>query len=144
MALKQTVISLTWNGQPSQKTINMQSEQGLQNQSFLEDLEVLRTEEKSVNTERSTGKGRKLNKHSIFKLIDDELKRAKRLHRNWPDHVAAQAGIVVEEAGELMRAAINWKYERSGDPATEEEQRKAIREEAVHTAATAIRFLENF
>lgn len=79
----------------------------------------------------------------IIKQITNELKRAKKKFPSWPDHPAAQAGIVCEEAGELMRECLHWKYER---PSDEEKQREIIsnmKKEAIQTAVTAIRFLEN-
>lgn len=77
----------------------------------------------------------------ILADILNELKRAKREHPNWPDHPAAQAGIVCEESGELMKACLQWKYEK--DPVNKEIQIKNMRDEAIQTAAMAIRFLEN-
>jgi NTP pyrophosphatase (non-canonical NTP hydrolase) len=75
-------------------------------------------------------------------ILDDilkELKRAKKKHPNWPDHIVARAAIVGEEAGELIRASLNYKYEKSNA----EDQLKEMQKEAVQTAATAIRFLES-
>lgn len=75
-------------------------------------------------------------------IIDDilaELKRAKKKHPQWPDHIVARAAIVAEEAGELVRASLEFKYERQIDPETQIEE---MRIEAIHTAATCIRFLE--
>lgn len=79
----------------------------------------------------------------IFQDIERELQHAKRKHPNWPDHPAAQAGVVGEEAGELMQACLQFKYERAADPAKAEQQRKAMYDEAVQVAASAIRFLQN-
>jgi NTP pyrophosphatase (non-canonical NTP hydrolase) len=76
-------------------------------------------------------------------ILDDilkELKRAKKKHPNWPDHIVARAAIVGEEAGELIRAALIFKYEWSEDQNAE--QINEMRKEAIHTAATCIRFLE--
>ncbi len=39
-------------------------------------------------------------KISILDDVMKELKRGKKKFPSWPDHPAAQAGIVVEEAGE--------------------------------------------
>jgi hypothetical protein len=82
--------------------------------------------------------------NTIMVDIAIELKMAKKKFPNWPDHPAAQAGIVCEEAGELMRACLQWKYERANEEIVKEVQRERMREEAIHTAVTAIRFLENF
>lgn len=81
--------------------------------------------------------------NKIMQDISAELKKSKKKHPNWPDHVAAQAGIVSKEAGELMKASLEWKYEKSVSEIVEEVQVKAIYDEAVQVAATAIRFLEN-
>ena len=77
-------------------------------------------------------------------ILDDifkELARAKKQHPNWPDHPAGQAGIVCEEAGELMKACLQKKYERK--KLSDADHRRNMRTEAVQVAVTAIRFLEN-
>lgn len=50
---------------------------------------------------------------NIWEAVEAELKRAKKKHPNWPDHIAAQAGIVSEECGELMQACLQYKYEKA-------------------------------
>jgi NTP pyrophosphatase (non-canonical NTP hydrolase) len=82
-------------------------------------------------------------KTSILDDVLKELKRAKRKFPSWPDHPAAQAGIVAEEAGELMKAALQYKYERAESAEGIEKQRQHMRLEAIQTAAVALRFLEN-
>ncbi len=84
-----------------------------------------------------------MERNRIWEAIELELRSAKKKHPNWPDHPAAQAGIVVEEAGELMKAALEWKYQRSVVELVASEQINAMRDEAIQTAAMAIRFLEN-
>lgn len=79
-------------------------------------------------------------------ILDDilkELKRAKRKHPQWPDHIVARAAIVAEEAGELVKASLQWKYERENSEVVQDVQKQRLYEEAVQTAAMAIRFLEN-
>jgi NTP pyrophosphatase (non-canonical NTP hydrolase) len=79
-------------------------------------------------------------------IMDDilkELKRAKKKFPNWPDHPAARAGIVCEEAGELMKACLEFKYELGKGGKGHTDMLKAIRKEAIQTAAVALRFLEN-
>jgi NTP pyrophosphatase (non-canonical NTP hydrolase) len=76
-------------------------------------------------------------------ILDDilkELKRAKKKHPNWPDHIVARAAIVGEEAGELIRAALNYKYDHIG--CSSDESMDQMKKEAVQTAAMCIRFLE--
>jgi hypothetical protein len=79
---------------------------------------------------------------AILDKILKELKAAKKKHPRWPVHVVAQAAIVAEEAGELVREALNLKYE-SAVPDQEEDRIKNLEREAIHTAASAIRFIEN-
>jgi NTP pyrophosphatase (non-canonical NTP hydrolase) len=76
---------------------------------------------------------------AILQDILNELKKAKKKFPNWPDHMVSRAAIVAEEAGELVRAALQFKYERSD----RESQILELRKEAIQTAAMAIRFLEN-
>lgn len=76
---------------------------------------------------------------TIIEEIALELKKAKAKHPRWPQHIVSRAAIVGEEAGELLRACIQFKYEDNAP----DEQLCAIRMEAIQTAAMAIRFLEN-
>lgn len=62
-----------------------------------------------------------------------ELRRATAKHPHWPDDCIHAAAIVAEESGELVRAALRYTYEGG--------QEDEMRTEAIHTAATAIRFL---
>ncbi len=77
----------------------------------------------------------------IISEVLKELKRAKKKHPAWPQHIAARAGIVCEEAGELMKAALEIKY-HPGRNGGYPEQKRRLRKEAIQTAATAIRLLE--
>lgn len=81
--------------------------------------------------------------HAIYEEIMAEVDRAKKKHPRWPDHIVARAGIVCEEAGELVRACLNLKYKSNDKGRNKEYIRAEIRKEAIQTAATAIRFLEN-
>jgi anaerobic ribonucleoside-triphosphate reductase len=85
----------------------------------------------------------KMQRNEIWQQIELELRRAKKKFPNWPDHPAAQAGIVCEEAAELMQACLQYKYQRSADPLAAKIQVESMKEEAIQTAVTAIRFLEN-
>ena len=78
---------------------------------------------------------------NIIADILQELKVAKKKHPNWPDHVVAQAAIVGEEAGELLQAALQAKYETQRKEPSEHTAR--MKKEAIQTAAMAIRFLQN-
>ena len=72
----------------------------------------------------------------IMSMIQAELNRAERLHPEWPADIVHAAGIVAEESGELIRAALRHEYAEGG---TIED----VRTEAVQTATTAIRLLMN-
>ena len=72
------------------------------------------------------------------------MKKAKKKHPLFPDHIAAQAGIVSEESGELMQACLQYKYDKANTVAGEHQQIENIRVEAVQVIVAAIRFLENF
>jgi hypothetical protein len=83
-----------------------------------------------------------MERKEIWPAIELELRKAKKKHPNWPDHIVARAGIVCEEAGELMRASLQYKYEH-GKNEPVEKQIDSMKKEAIQTAATCIRFLEN-
>lgn len=84
-----------------------------------------------------------MKRSKIWQEIELEVRKAKRAFPSWPDHPAAQAGIVVEEAGELMKASLEFKYEKGKNGLSVNEQKESIRKEAIQTAAMAIRFLEH-
>ena len=64
-----------------------------------------------------------------------ELERAERKFPGWPTDPIHAAAVVVEEAGELQQAALQFTYEGGGFD--------AMYKEAVHTGAMALRFLLN-
>jgi NTP pyrophosphatase (non-canonical NTP hydrolase) len=70
-----------------------------------------------------------MQRHTVLHLIYKEVSRARKLHPDWPSDPIHAAAIVSEEAGELVRACNDLDMTSSLD-------------EAVHVAATAIRFLE--
>ena len=67
--------------------------------------------------------------------IFSEVERVEKLHPDWPTNPIHQAAIVTEEAGELLQASLNHNEHKGS--------KKAIITEAIHTAATVIRFLKN-
>lgn len=71
----------------------------------------------------------------VIALVEAEVERAIILHPAWPRDRIHAAAIVQEECGEMVRAAVRNHYERG--------RISAIREEAIHTAATAVRLLMN-
>lgn len=68
-----------------------------------------------------------------LKKITEELLRARKLHPSWPEDSIHQAAIVQEEAGELIRAALQHEF----DDAT----KHPMETEAIQTAAMALRFI---
>ena len=72
---------------------------------------------------------------NLMSEIFIELAYAEKKFPTWPDNVIEQAAIVCEESGELIRAALQLKYEGGN---VEE-----CRKEAIQTAAMAIRFIKN-
>lgn len=85
-----------------------------------------------------------MKRNQIWQDIELELRKEKKRHPNYPDHVAAQAGIVCRESGELMNACLDFKYERKEMNAFHLQQKDAIKDAAIQTVVSAIRFLENF
>ena len=77
------------------------------------------------------------NIEEIMADIWKELDNAQSLHPHWPGHdLVHAAGIVSEESGELIRAALRHEYAEGGTL-------DDVRTEAVQTATTAIRLLMN-
>ena len=64
-----------------------------------------------------------------------ELERAERKFPGFPNDPVHAAAIIVEEAGELQQAALQFTYEGGGFD--------DMCKEAVHTGAMALRFLLN-
>ena len=75
-------------------------------------------------------------KLTVATAVLAEVARTESIHPHWPVDFVHGAAIVAEEAGELVRAALNSHYHHA-DP-------DEMRTEAIHTAATAIRFLCNY
>ena len=78
---------------------------------------------------------RDVNHITFYNVIHREVEKAERKFPWWPDDPIHAAAIVVEEAGELQQAALQFCYEDG----TLEKMEK----EALHTAAMAHRFLQN-
>jgi hypothetical protein len=72
---------------------------------------------------------------AIIVAVLEELARAERKHPVWPTCHVKQIAIVAEEAGELIREGNLLDEEKSDF--------QKIKVEAIHTAATAIRFIKN-
>lgn len=67
--------------------------------------------------------------------IQAELERAEKKHPNFPTDMFHQLAIMQEEAGEVTKAVLHYKYE---DGTFEH-----IREELIQTAAMCMRMLQN-
>jgi hypothetical protein len=70
----------------------------------------------------------------VIDLIFDELRKAEKKFPSWPKDIVHGAGILVEEAGETMKAALDLYYGRSGDSSE-------LIKEAAQTGVMVIRFL---
>lgn len=70
----------------------------------------------------------------ICEKIEEEIKRAEKIHPEWPDDVVHGAAILAEEAGEVLKAALDIYYKR-------EFNLQVLRKELIQTAAMAFRFL---
>lgn len=75
-----------------------------------------------------------LNARAAIEAILLELERAENKFPSWPDDLIHAAAIVGEESGELIRAALQYRYE--GGVVEEAEK------EAVQVGAMAVRFLK--
>ena len=73
--------------------------------------------------------------NEITQAINQEMERAKEKFPWWPEDQIHAAAIVAEEAGELLQATLQNKYEKGS--------LENVRKEAIQTAAMAVRFLEN-
>jgi NTP pyrophosphatase (non-canonical NTP hydrolase) len=80
---------------------------------------------------------------AILKEVLQELRNAKKKHPRQPRHVVSRAAIVSEEVGELVQAAIQFKYERGRHTMTRDEWLAKMRKEAIQVIVTGIRFIEN-
>lgn len=71
----------------------------------------------------------------ILGVILKEVKRAEEIYPWWPFDVFHAAGILCGEAGETVHAARKYTYQGGN--------LKRVEEEAIQTAAMAIRLLKN-
>ncbi len=69
----------------------------------------------------------------IINLIVQELRRAEKLHPDYPNDLFRQVTIINEEAGEVARAVLHYHYE---DGVMED-----VIKELIQTAAMCIRML---
>ena len=71
----------------------------------------------------------------ILMNIMAEVTRAETIHPAWPRDPVKAAALCAEECGELVRACNDFDESRGS--------KKPMVTEAIHAAATAIRFLKN-
>ena len=71
----------------------------------------------------------------IMVRVDKELERAREKFPSWPRDMIHAAAIVAEEAGELLRASLQYHFE-------EEKTLEDCDRETIHILAMCIRFLE--
>lgn len=87
--------------------------------------------------------------NEVIELILKELEDAKIKYPFWPDDKIHQAAIVGEEAGELLKAAIDYEYFNDNFNINTERILgqfhwvEQLKTEAIQTAAMAIRLLMN-
>lgn len=77
-----------------------------------------------------------MKKAFIEQLIIVELDRATRQHPEWPDDIIHAAAVIMEEAGELMKACLDLVYFGGSE--------RSVRNEVVSVAAMAERFMLHF
>lgn len=77
-------------------------------------------------------------KQAIILEVLKEVREAKTKFPLWPSDPLHAKAILDEESGELTRAMLQYIYE----PNSKKSDLHDIREEAVQTAAMALRFLE--
>jgi NTP pyrophosphatase (non-canonical NTP hydrolase) len=70
-----------------------------------------------------------------YEAIKAELARAEEKWPEWPEDPVHAAAVVVEEAGELMRASLRYTYE--------DKHMVEMVDEAVQVGAMAVRFINN-
>jgi hypothetical protein len=76
-----------------------------------------------------------MNINEITSEIYEELERAESLHPKFPTDLVYQCAIMIEEAGETMKAVLDYKSGKC--------PRSDIVKEAIQTGAMVIRFLKN-
>lgn len=81
------------------------------------------------------------NQAEIIDEVIAELNRARTKFPTWPDDPIHAAAVVAEESGELVQAALQACYEQKKDGALFQAQLANVKQEAIQTAAMAIRFL---
>lgn len=85
-----------------------------------------------------------MNRNEIWQAVELELRKNKKEHPSYPDHVVAQSAMVSKASGLLTIAAIDFKYHfKLDDEYIRELEKELLFKEGVRVAVQAIRFLEN-
>ena len=71
----------------------------------------------------------------LLKDVKTEYFRAKKIHPDYPDDIFEQLAIMQEEAGEVTKAVLDYKYKK--------DTIEHIKEELTQTAAMCIRMINN-
>jgi hypothetical protein len=77
----------------------------------------------------------------VLHLVLEELRKAETKHPVWPSDIIHRAAIVIEEAGELIQAAVD--YVQAKDEVEKKKAWANMVVEAAQTGAMTFRFLEN-
>jgi len=72
-------------------------------------------------------------REQVIEDVFAELRRAEKLYPSWPDDVVHGAAIVGEEAGSVLKAALDYYYRRGSF--------ENLRRELTHVTAMGLRFL---
>jgi hypothetical protein len=81
---------------------------------------------------------------NTLELIERERKYINAEMPNYPDHIAAKAGLINADAGFLMQLCLDKKYESKGK--NEVDKKKIddlIKQSAIRVIAQSLRFIEN-
>lgn len=70
-----------------------------------------------------------------------ELNKAMKKFPTWPSDPLHALAVLGEEFGELTREVLQATYEKEPRPEYFQDQKERIREEAIQTAAMALRFV---
>lgn len=76
-----------------------------------------------------------MNINDVIGKITEELRRAEDIHPEYPKDIVYQCAIMIEEAGETMKAVLDYKSNKV--PLNE------VKKEAIQTGAMVLRFLKN-
>ncbi len=76
---------------------------------------------------------KKMTSNEIIQAIFEEVERAEKKYPYWPEDAIHAAAVVNQEAGELAEACLAVRYKKGSI--------EHAAEEAVQTAAMAVRFL---